>query len=157
MSDRPAANDAKRSLVRAISGTLTSSWQRRPLTPPEIDPKLEQLSAIERISEVLRYQLLRLEYAISSGGGFRAWLKLNLLLGAVLMIPALVVVPVITWLMGSFVTLTGFLLVAAQNLLQTLITIIAFTFLLIAFLFVLQEIWKKKILGQSKGKNRYGR
>lgn len=154
----PTGNNSEpsqsRSLIAVMGGVARATWRQVPLAAPEIDPQLENLSAVERIAEVLRYKLLHLEFAISGGGGIRAWLRLNLLIAAVLAIPAVVVVPIVTWLLGSFVTLTGFLLAAAQNLLYTLIYVVAFVSLLLAFLFSLKLVWKAHLENSRRSQKR---
>ena len=120
----PAQVSAARSLIATLGRTLKIAWQPAPIHPPEVDPDLTELSGIQRPAEVLRYKILQLEHALSSGGGLRAWLKLNLLVALILVIPALLVIPVITFLLSSFATWTGFLLQAALNILYTLATIV---------------------------------
>lgn len=120
-----APASASQSLFATLVTTLKASWQLAPIPPPVVDPDLTELSGVQRSAEVLRYKLLQLEYAISSGGGLRAWLKLNLLVSLLLGIPALLVVPIITFLLGSFVTWTAFLFQAALNILYTVLTIVA--------------------------------
>jgi len=64
-----------------------------PLDPPQVDPDLHDLSAVERMAEVLRYSLLSLEHAISQDGLLRRWLLRVLRIGAFLGIPVLVLLP----------------------------------------------------------------
>jgi hypothetical protein len=135
----------KRSLISILGGAMKATWNQTPLPKPEIDADLTKMTAVERIAEVLRYKLLQLEFSISGGGGFRAWLRLNLFLTVSLAIPALLVVPTITWLMGSFVSLIALMLAAAQNLLYTLLTIIAFVTTLLAFAYGLKLVWKMQM------------
>ncbi len=116
---------APQSLAVTLAATLVAAWQPTSIPQPEVDPNLTELSGVERAAEVCRYKLLQLEYALSSGGGLRAWLKLNLLVCFLLGIPALFVVPVITLLLGSFATWTAFLFQIALNILYTLLTIVA--------------------------------
>lgn len=120
----PAQVPVALSLIATLGRTLKIVWQPAPVRPPEVDPDLTDLSGIQRSTEVLRYKILQLEYELSSGGGLRAWLKLNLLVALLLVIPALLVVPVITFLLSSFATWTGFLFQAAINILYTLVTIV---------------------------------
>ena len=41
------------------------------LTPPRVDPKLTNLTPLERAAEVLRYSFLQAEYWLSPDGGMR--------------------------------------------------------------------------------------
>lgn len=102
---------------------VLSAWRPVPLEPPQVDPDLEHLSGLERITEVLRFQFLRVEAAVSPMGGLRAWLKLNLLVAAVLGIPALIVVPVVTYLLHGFATWSGYLSQIAENLLRVAVSV----------------------------------
>ena len=104
---------------------MKNAWQPTRLPKPEVDPRLTQLPALERCAEVVRYELSQLEYAISPGGELRGWLRLNCLLALFMGIPALFFVPIITYVLGSFATLTGFLFEAVTNLFYTLLTILA--------------------------------
>lgn len=145
-----ATPSGKKSLIAAMGGKIRSAWNQRAVSTPEIDPLLTDLPAIERVAEVLRYKFLQIEFAISPSGGIRAWLRLNLLIAVTLVIPSLLVVPVVTWLLGSFVTMTGFLLAAAQNLLYTVVTIIALVSLVLAFGFGLKSLWKAHLRSEDR-------
>lgn len=101
------------SLVRL----LQTVWNPVPISKPLIDQNLPDLTAMQRIAEVLRYKFMQLEYAISSNGGLRAWIKLNLLVGLILGIPALLIFPIITLILSSFTTWTAYLFSMAINLL----------------------------------------
>ena len=128
------------SLIATLGATLTAAWQPTPIAAPEVDPDLTELSGVERSAEVFRYKLLQLEYALSSGGGLRAWLKLNLLVSFLLGIPALFVVPVITLLLSSFATWTAFLFQTALNILYTLLTIVAIVAVVMALGYALSTL-----------------
>lgn len=95
------------------------AWRPIPVEPPIIDSDLQSLSAIERVAEVLRFNALSFEFSVSPKGGLRAWLKLNFLVGLVLAIPALTLIPVITFILNGFATWTQFLVQIADNLLHT--------------------------------------
>lgn len=135
----------KPSVTSLVLDVLRSSWRPANITMPVVDPNLDEMSVLERIAEVCRYKLLQLEYSLSSGGGLRAWIRLNLLVSIVLGIPALFVVPIVTWLLGSFVTWTAFILQASLNLLYTLLTIIAIVFTAIAAILALKAILKAQM------------
>jgi hypothetical protein len=72
------------SLPDRISRAIVLAWRPTPVAPPVLDSHLEDLSGIERVAEVLRFNALTVENAISPLGGFRAWLKLNVLVALVL-------------------------------------------------------------------------
>jgi hypothetical protein len=124
------------SRVAALANTLKAAWQPKPVPLPHVDPDLTEFPAIERSAEVFRYKLLQLEYALSPGGALRAWLKMNLLVCLILGIPALLVVPVITFLIGSFATWTVYLYQATLNVLYTLLTLVAIVGVVLALVFL---------------------
>jgi len=112
------------SLPARISRALMHAWRPTPVSPPTLDSNLEALSGIERVAEVLRFSALSVENAISPHGGLRAWLKLNLLVALVLAIPAVLVVPVITYLLSGFSTWAQFLAAIANNLLNAAVSMV---------------------------------
>jgi hypothetical protein len=112
------------SLPARISRALILAWRPTPVAPPTLDSHLETLSGIERVAEVLRFSVLSVENAISPQGGVRAWLKLNLLVALVLAIPAVLVVPVITYLLSGFATWAQFLATIANNLLHVAVSMV---------------------------------
>jgi hypothetical protein len=69
---------------------------REPLTPPEINPALETLTALPRSAECLRHFVLSIEFWISPGGRLRQWIALNVRLAAFLLIRAILLMPVIS-------------------------------------------------------------
>lgn len=135
-------NDHLDRTERSLFKLVRDAWQPVPISAPVIDSGLNALPALERITEVCRYTLLRLEHAVSCGGGLRAWLRLNVMGMVVLIIPALMVVPALTWLAGSFATLTAYLLQATVNLFFTVVGLIATVAAVLAFGYVLKMLWR---------------
>ena len=88
-----------------------------------MDPELPHLPAIERAAEVLRYQTLRLEYALSPDGLLRAWLRLIMRLAAFALFPTVLLVPGVTFILGEFRDWTAFLLAAVENLVATVFSL----------------------------------
>jgi len=116
---------AKRSAVpQRIRHLIASAWRPEPLTEPIVPGDLPDLPFLERSTEVIKFQLLRLEYALSAGGGLRAWFKLNLVLCLILAAPALLVVPFVTAIVAGIATWSGYILQTVQNILYTLICLI---------------------------------
>jgi fatty acid desaturase len=74
-------------------------WQPKPVQPPRVDPELEKLTGPQRSAEVIRYSILSIEFWLSPLGRLREWVRLNGKLGAVLLIPALLVIPVVTFIL----------------------------------------------------------
>lgn len=125
-----AESESDHNIVRAssfpasIGRALMLAWRPIPVEPPALDSHIETLSGVERVAEVLRFNVLTIEAAISPHGGLRAWLKLNVLVALVLAIPAILVVPVITYLLSGFSTWSQFLAEIANNLLQAAISMV---------------------------------
>ena len=76
-------------------------WNPQPITSPEIDPDLGEPNPLVRASEVLSYSARRLEHWLSPNGILREWVRLNLLVGAVIAFAGILVVPVLLLLLGG--------------------------------------------------------
>ena len=113
-----------RGLPTRIRSSLASAWRPAPLQAPRVDPGLARLGFVPRSAEVMRFQMLRLEHALSPGGGLRCWLKLNVLLALGLAIPAFLLVPPVTAVLVAFSTWAGYLAAATLSLLLALVYII---------------------------------
>jgi hypothetical protein len=100
-------------------------WQPKRLEPPQIDPQLPKLNSLQRSVESLRYSILKAEYWLSANGSLREWLRLNCRVVVLLGIPALLVIPVITFLLTEFTTWTALLVQIAKNL--VIIAVLAIT------------------------------
>lgn len=133
-----------RSLIASIGRTISASYDPQAIALPTVDPKLPSLTAIPRIAEVCRYSLAKLEYSLSSGGGLRAWFKLNLLLAFMIAIPAMLVMPAITLVLGTFATWTDFLAVAAINIFWATLAIIATAALITGGLFAIRMLTSRR-------------
>jgi hypothetical protein len=91
-------------------------WKPKSIEPPEVDRALSKLPPIQRAAEVVRYSVLRIEHWLSPNGRLREWIRLNILAALLIGIPALIIVPILTYLLGQFVTWMMFLAAAAKNL-----------------------------------------
>jgi hypothetical protein len=93
-------------------------WRPEPLDPPRVDPDLSNLTGPERSAETIRYSILSAEFWLSPKGYLREWLRFNTKVASILFVPALLVVPIITFTLGQFktwvellvATTTGFVL-----------------------------------------------
>jgi hypothetical protein len=92
-------------------------WNPVSLEEPTVPEDLEHLTDLARGAEVIRYSVLRLEYWISPSGSLREWLRWNLAVGITMGIPALIIVPVGTYLLTQFVTWSALLVQIMENLL----------------------------------------
>ena len=82
-----------------VRSFLRKHWQPKPIEPPTVDPDLEELTAVQRSAEVIRYSILSLELWLSPLGRLREWVRLNSKLCAILSVPALLVLPLITFIL----------------------------------------------------------
>lgn len=110
-----------RGLPTKIQSAWVAAWCPVPLPAPIVDPELDRLGFVPRSAEVIRYQVLRLEHALSPGGGLRCWMKLNVLLALGLSIPAVLLVPPATAILAAFTTWSAYLAAASLNLLLALV------------------------------------
>lgn len=111
----------RRGLCRAFS----FAWRPEPIPRPVVPPDLTNLPFLIKSAEVLRYQIRKLEYSISSGGGLRAWFKLNLLVTLLLAIPAFLLFPVITAVLVAFAGWAICLMYIVRSLLMALLYALA--------------------------------
>lgn len=115
-------------------------WKPQPLSTPQVDPTFMQMGQVQRTTEALRYSVLKLEYWLSPHGNLREWLRWNTTVAIILSIPALLIVPVITWLLGQFATWSALLVQIASNLIVFPITGILIIALLSAVILFLRLI-----------------
>ncbi len=95
---------------------LSRYWKPKPIGTPEVDPELKDLNGLERAGEVLRYTVLSLEWWISPNGTLREWLRLNSKVSSILLIPAVLIVPLITFLLWQVAKCIVLLVQIASNL-----------------------------------------
>ena len=125
--------DNNRTLWRKPPSRL---WNPQPIQPPQVDRELTKRPPIERSAEVIRYSVLKAEFWISRRGALREWLRINCLGALVIGIPALFIVPIITFILSQFVTWMAFLALAAWNLVRFIGSVIAAIALITAALAV---------------------
>ena len=80
-----------------------SLWKPKPISPPRVDPELQHLDGLTRSAESIKFSILSIEFWISPNGRVREWLRHNTHLAAYLFIPAILVVPLITFLLWQLV------------------------------------------------------
>ena len=79
-----------------VAGRFPLTWSPRSLECPLVDPKLTDLHPVVRVAEVLRYSGAKFEYWLSPGGHVREVARLSTLLAALLALPVLLVMPLVT-------------------------------------------------------------
>ena len=118
--------------LECVRGFLRKHWQPKPIEPPTVDPDLEDLSGVQRSAEVIRWSVLSLEFWLSPLGRLREWVRLNSKLCAILIVPALLVLPLITFILiqvtywlALLVQMTGNLILFPLAALMALLAISA--------------------------------
>lgn len=95
---------------------FSKHWKPEPIEPPKVDPELSKLTGLQRATESLRYSLLSIEWWLSPNGRLREWLKINGKIGSVLLIPAVLVVPLITFILWQVTKWIAYLVNITSNL-----------------------------------------
>ena len=119
-----SSNTRKVPLRYALLNLLRSTWNPLPLKVPKIDPNLEELPFLERVTEVLRFQVLSVEYGLSSRGGLREWARVVSVISLALAFPLFLIVPLVTIFLSAAVTWTAMLFQIMTYLLFALLTLI---------------------------------
>ena len=92
---------------------------------------------------MFRYSILTAEFWLSPNGSLREWLRLNAKVALILGIPALLIVPPLTFLLSEFVTWSQLLVEIAKNLaivpLLAVVGIAIFTCIVFTLRYVLHK------------------
>ena len=102
---RPPAVVQPNWLTHARSVALRH-WNPKELAAPTVDPDFEQLTAVERSAEVFRHTVMSFEYWLAPKGGLREWIRFNCRIAAIIGVPALLVVGLISALVHLAKSLT---------------------------------------------------
>jgi len=140
------------SIVRRAGHVLLTTWNPQPIEKPTVDGELSSYPFLVRSAEVVKYQMLRLEYSLSQGGGLRAWFKLNLLVALLLAIPVLLVVPAVTALLSGVASWSVFLHQTMMNLTMILLWGIVFIVIVVTFIFVVGRV--RRAIKQARARVR---
>jgi hypothetical protein len=130
---------SRRPFAQVLSSSIRAAWNPQPLPVPQVDPDLPHLSFVERCAEVMRYNLLRLEYALSAGGTLREFLKFNCRMAAAMVIPSVFIGGALTIALSMLVSASNLLLAFVTNILMTLLTLIAIVAICSAVLFLIRR------------------
>ena len=109
-------SENKPALWKRLPSCFSPHWKPQPIAPPQVDEEVTELPPIERGAEVIRYSVLKAEFWLSPQGRLREWLRFNVVAALIIGLPALFIVPIVTFILGSFATWIGFLAMAAWNL-----------------------------------------
>lgn len=126
-----------------MNNRIRQHWNPQPVEPPQVDPELPKLNGLQRAAESLRYTILRFEWWVSSNGNLREWLRLNSKISSVLVIPAVLVVPLVTFLLWQAFKWTGWLVGIAGNLVLFPLAILAAVIVISAVIILLRLILGK--------------
>lgn len=91
-------------------------WQPKPIKPPKVNPNTGHLSGVQRSAEVIRHSLLSFEWWISPNGALREWFKINSKITSFLIIPAVIVMPLVTLILWQIAQWIGFMVSICGNL-----------------------------------------
>ena len=127
----PVRNNNRRHRFRDF---FRRHWNPKAIEPPVVDHDLDDLDAATRSCEVIRFSLLSLEWWLSPNGTLREWLKINGKISAVLVVPAVLVMPLVTliiyqvakwmgWLVGIAGHIILFPLVALAGIVVSLVVV----------------------------------
>lgn len=130
----PARREA--GIPKMAGHVLLTAWNPQPIEKPTVDSELPSYPFLVRSVEVLKYQMLLLEYSLSQGGGLRAWIKLNLLCALLLAIPVILVVPVVTALLSGVASWSAFLHEIMWNFTMTLLLVIICVGIVVSIIFL---------------------
>jgi hypothetical protein len=118
-------------------------WEPCPIELPAVHPELAKLNDLQRSAEVFRYWILSFEHWLSPQGALREWLRLNVVIGITLVIPALLIVPVGTYLLSEFVTWTALMIQIVKNLAIFPIAVIGLVLLLMTGALILRILSRR--------------
>ncbi len=124
--------------IREWKQKLITQWHPKEIEPPQIDPELPKLTALQRSAEVIRYWINGIEYWVSPKGIIREWFRWNLWVAILLGIPAFLVVPIVTLLFSQLASWSMLFVEIAINLVMFPITILLALAVLSAIYFLIR-------------------
>jgi hypothetical protein len=123
--------------MNSLIEKLKAHWNPQRIEQPTVDPELPRLNGLQRAVESFRYTALSLEWWLSPNGHLREWLKINGKISSVLVIPAVLIVPLVTFILwqvskwaGWLVGITGNLILLPMAVLVAVVVVLCVTALL---------------------------
>lgn len=116
-----------------VSRKMRVAWDPTPLPVPQLATDIKSMAALERVAEILRYRLLRAEYALSPNGALRAWLKLCLKIALIVGTPALILGPILMLILSGIAAMAEALVRICVSILKAVVTVIAIVLMIVAF------------------------
>jgi hypothetical protein len=77
----------------AVARKSVAIWKPTPVEQPIIHPGFNEMNALQQIVECWRFAILSFEFWASPSGRLREWLRINCVLGALLLIPTVLILP----------------------------------------------------------------
>ncbi len=116
-----------------VSRRRLVAWDPTPLPVPQLATDIHSMAALERVAEILRYRLMRAEYALSPNGALRAWFKLCLKIALVIGIPALLLGPILILVLTGIASVAEALVRIFVNLFKAVVAAVAVVLMIAAF------------------------
>ena len=91
-------------------------WNPLPITAPQVDRGLAQLSGPQRMIESLRFFILSAEHWISADGVLREWLRVMCKLGILVLCPLVIFMPTVTFALWQVALWVAFLVAITKSL-----------------------------------------
>lgn len=100
-------------------------WRPHQIPEPVLDPNIGEHGAIERVAEIYRYHLLRVEFALSPSGVLREVLKRCLRILLLLCVPAFMIIPALVVIAAGLADLAAEVVRMCFNALKAVLTLAA--------------------------------
>jgi len=110
------------------------------LEMPRLPGYFSKLTLTGKVAEIVLNLLLKAEYSLSPGGGLRRWLKLNLTLSGLLLIPGLLLLPVVLMIAGSLVAIIA----SVELILKSIVACIMYSLCILGSAWAFRHIIQKK-------------
>jgi hypothetical protein len=82
---------------------LKHLWRPHPIKAPTVDREFSHLDGFTRAIESWRYTILCLEHWLCPSGALREFIRHILRLAVILLLPAFIIIPIISFVLGEFV------------------------------------------------------
>ncbi len=115
-------------------------WEPKPVSPPKADPQIGQMDSLSRSAEAIRYSILSIEFWISPDGQAREWLRNHTRLAVLLGIPAILVMPLIGFILWQLLSWAGMLTSLAGKMIILPIAVLIAVVVIKAAVAILKQI-----------------
>ena len=122
---------------------MARHWKPQPIAVPTVDPELPKLDGLTRAGEALRFAVLSVELWISPRGTLREWCKVNGKISSILLIPAMLVVPLVSFILWHIAMWMGYLVGITGNLIVLPLAVLLAITVIAAVVTLLRAIFGK--------------